>query len=133
MNALRLLPLLIVFGVLLLVTLRAYVLLQREMHRRRRAEQVLARQVELQDTMMEMIPYPLGARDLENRYLAINRAYEESTGLARARVLGRTGSAVMAWGPENSRRMDDLYRLTIVEGESQRVELTVEDALGETR
>ncbi|MEX3965515.1 transporter substrate-binding domain-containing protein [Paraburkholderia sp. EG286B] len=132
-NALRLLPLLIVFGVLLLVTLRAYVLLQREMHRRRRAEQVLARQVELQDTMMEMIPYPLGARDLENRYLAVNRAYEESTGLARARVLGRTGSAVMAWGPENSRRMDDLYRLTIVEGESQRVELTLESAPGEPR
>ncbi|WP_233879760.1 ATP-binding protein [Paraburkholderia flagellata] len=132
-NALRLLPLLIVFGVLLLVTLRAYVLLQREMHRRRRAEQVLARQVELQDTMMEMIPYPLGARDLENRYLAINRAYEESTGLARARVVGRTGSAVMAWGPENSRRMDDLYRLTIVEGESQRVELIFENALGEAR
>ncbi|MCP3709062.1 ATP-binding protein, partial [Paraburkholderia sp. CNPSo 3274] len=133
MNALRLLPLLIVFGVLLLVTLRAYVLLQREMHRRRRAEQVLARQVELQDTMMEMIPYPLCARDLEDRYLAINRAYEESTGLARARVLGRTGSAVMAWGPENSRRMDDLYRLTIVEGESQRVELIFENALGEAR
>ncbi|WP_052405782.1 ATP-binding protein [Paraburkholderia heleia] len=132
-NALRLLPLLIVFGVLLLVTLRAYVLLQREMHRRRRAEQVLARQVELQDTMMEMIPYPLCARDLENRYLAVNRAYEESTGLTRARVLGRPGSAVMAWGPENSRRMDDLYRLTIVEGESQRVELTFENALGESR
>ncbi|WP_321907737.1 ATP-binding protein [Paraburkholderia sp. J11-2] len=132
-NALRLLPLLIVFGVLLLVTLRAYVLLQREMHRRRRAEQVLARQVELQDTMMEMIPYPLGARDLENRYLAVNRAYEESTGLTRARVLGRAGSAVMAWGPENSRRMDDLYRLTIVEGESQRVELIFENTLGEAR
>ncbi len=132
-NALRLLPLLIVFGVLLLVTLRAYVLLQREMHRRRRAEQVLARQVELQDTMTEMIPYPLCARDLENRYLAINRAYEESTGLARARVLGRTGSAVMAWGPENSRRMDDLYRLTIVEGDSQPVELTFENADGEAR
>ncbi|WP_158756896.1 ATP-binding protein [Paraburkholderia acidiphila] len=132
-NALRLLPLLIVFGVLLLVTLRAYALLQREMHRRRRAEQVLARQVELQDTMMEMIPYPLGARDLENRYLAVNRAYEESTGLARARVLGRAGSAVMAWGPENSRRMDDLYWLTIVEGESQRVELIFENAIGEAR
>ncbi|WP_322031996.1 ATP-binding protein [Paraburkholderia sp. J76] len=132
-NALRLLPLLIVFGVLLLVTLRAYVLLQREMRRRRRAEQVLARQVELQDTMMEMIPYPLGARDLENRYLAINRAYEEATGRSRALVLGRTGSDVMAWGAENSRHMDELYRLTVVEGESQRVELTFENAAGEAR
>ncbi|RAR61864.1 PAS domain S-box-containing protein [Paraburkholderia unamae] len=132
-NALRLLPLLIVSAVLLLVTLRAYVLLQREMRRRRRAEQVLARQVELQDTMMEMIPYPLGARDLENHYLALNRAYEEATGLQRAAVLGRTGAAVNAWGPENSLRMDELYRLTIAEGESQRVELIFESAAGEAR
>ena len=132
-NALRLLPLLIVFGVLLLVTLRAYVLLQREMRRRRRAEQVLARQVELQDTIMEMIPYPLCARDLEDRYLALNRAYEEATGRQRAQVIGRTGAAVMAWGPENSRRMDELYRLTIAGGESQRVELIFENAAGDSR
>jgi PAS domain S-box-containing protein len=122
-NALRLLPLLIVFGVLLLVTMRAYVLLQREMRRRRRAEQVLARQVELQDTMMEMIPYPLGARDLDNRYLAVNHAWEEATGLQRAQVLGRSGLAVNAWGEENGSRMDALYLLTIEKGESQRVEM----------
>ncbi|MCG5074371.1 ATP-binding protein [Paraburkholderia tagetis] len=121
-NALRLLPLLIAFGVVLLITLRAYVLLQREMRRRRRAEQVLAKQVELQDTMTEMIPYPLGVRDLENRYLAVNRAYEEMTGVRRGEVLGRTGTAVAAWGAENSLRVDDLYRKTLEEGKGQRVE-----------
>ncbi|QBQ95898.1 ATP-binding protein [Paraburkholderia pallida] len=121
-NALRLLPLLIAFGVVLLITLRAYVLLQREMRRRRRAEQVLAKQVELQDTMTEMIPYPLGVRDLENRYLAINRAYEEMTGVRRSEVLGRTGAAVAAWGEENSQRVEDLYRKTVEEGKGQRVE-----------
>ncbi|MFD1559030.1 ATP-binding protein [Paraburkholderia silviterrae] len=121
-NALRLLPLLIAFGVVLLVTLRAYVLLQREMRRRRRAEQVLAKQVELQDTMTEMIPYPLGVRDLENRYLAVNRAYEEMTGVRRSEVLGRTGAAVAAWGAENSLRVEDLYRKTVEEGKGQRVE-----------
>lgn len=125
-NALRLLPLLIVFGVVLLVTLRAHALLQREMRRRRRAEQVLAKQVELQDTMMEMIPYPLGARDLDNRYLAVNRAYEEVTGLPRGEVLGRTGAAVAAWGAENSERVDDLYSKALETGESQRVELAFE-------
>ncbi|HTR05370.1 MAG TPA: transporter substrate-binding domain-containing protein [Paraburkholderia sp.] len=132
-NALRLLPLLIVSGVLLLVTMRAYMQLQREMQRRRRAEQVLARQVEQQDTMMEMIPYPLGVVDLDSRFVAINRAYEEATGLQRAQVLGQTGCAIMAWGLENSRRMDELYRLTIADGESQRVELTFENAGGEAR
>ncbi|WP_310634103.1 ATP-binding protein, partial [Paraburkholderia sp.] len=129
-NALRLLPLVIVFGVVLLVTLRAHALLQREMRRRRRAEQVLAKQVELQDTMMEMIPYPLGARDLDNRYLAVNRAYEEVTGLRRGEVLGRTGAAVAAWGLENSQCVDELYRKTLETGESQRVELGFEGAGG---
>jgi|GEM_PF-152373 len=122
-NALRLLPLVIAFGVVLLVTLRAYVLLQREMRRRRRAEQVLAKQVELQDTMTEMIPYPLGVRDLDNRYLAVNRAYEEMTGMRRNEVLGRTGAAVAAWGAKNSQRVDALYRATVEEGKGQRVEL----------
>ncbi|MFP6556980.1 transporter substrate-binding domain-containing protein [Paraburkholderia sp. B3] len=42
-NALRLLPFVIAFGVVLLVTLRAYVLLQREVRRRRRVEQTIAR------------------------------------------------------------------------------------------
>lgn len=121
-NALRLLPLVIAFGVVLLVTLRAYVLLQREMRRRRRAEHVLAKQVELQDTMTEMIPYPLGVRDLENRYLSVNRAYEEMTGVRRGEVLGRTGAAVAAWGAENSLRVDDLYRKTLEAGKGQRVE-----------
>lgn len=130
MNALRLLPFVIAFGVVLLVTLRAYVLLQREMRRRRRAEQVLARQVELQDTMTEMIPYPLGARDLENRYLAVNRAYEEMTGLLRGEVLGRTGADVAAWGKENSRRVDALYAKTVAGGESQRVELVFDEPGG---
>lgn len=132
-NALRLLPLLIVFGVLLVVMLRAYMLLQREMQRRRSAERVLARQVELQDTMMEMIPYPLGARDLDNRYLAVNRAFEETTGLPRAQVLGRSGAVVVAWGVENSRRMDELYRQTIAEASNQRVELMYEATDGELR
>ncbi|HKT97599.1 MAG TPA: transporter substrate-binding domain-containing protein [Paraburkholderia sp.] len=122
-NALRLLPLVIAFGVVLLVTLRAYVLLQREMRRRRRAEHVLAKQVELQDTMTEMIPYPLGVRDLDNRYLAVNRAYEEMTGMRRNEVLGRAGAAVAAWGTQNSLCVDDLYKKTVEEGKGQRVEL----------
>ncbi len=132
-NALRLLPIVIAFGVVLLVTLRAYVLLQREMRRRRRAEQILARQVELQDTMMEMIPYPLAARDLDNRYIAVNRAYEETTGLQRTAVIGRAGPSIEAWGVQNSRLVDELYRRTLSEGGSQRIELIFERPGGEPR
>jgi two-component system, NarL family, sensor histidine kinase EvgS len=132
-NALRLLPFVIVFGVVLLVTLRAYVLLQREMRGRRRAEHILARQVELQDTVMEMIPYPLGARDLEGRYIAVNRAYEEVTGLQRARVIGRGGLSVQAWGADNDRAVDELFQRAVRDGGSQRVELAFDGPDGDSR
>jgi two-component system, NarL family, sensor histidine kinase EvgS len=132
-NALRLLPFVIVFGVVLLVTLRAYALLQREMRRRQRAEHILARQVELQDTVMEMIPYPLGARDLEGRYIAVNRAYEEVTGLPRASVIGRNGTAVQAWGADNDGRVEGLFQRAVREGGSQRVELTFDGPGGDLR
>jgi two-component system, NarL family, sensor histidine kinase EvgS len=132
-NALRLLPFVIVFGVVLLVTLRAYALLQREMRGRRRAEHILARQVELQDTVMEMIPYPLGARDLEGRYIAVNRAYEEVTGLQRARVIGRGGLAVQAWGTDNDRAVDELFQRAVRDGGSQRVELAFDGPDGDSR
>ena len=132
-NALRLLPLLIVFGVVLLVTLRAYVLLQHEMRRRRHAERVLARQVELQSTMMETIPYPFAARDLQNRYLAVNRAFEEATGRARVDVLGRAAVSVAAWGEENSRRVDAMYGKTIGGDDTQCLELELDSPGGESR
>ena len=132
-NALRLLPFVIVFGVVLLVTLHAYVLLQREMRRRRRAEHILARQVELQDTVMETIPYPLGARDLEGRYIAVNRAYEEVTGLSRASVIGRDGTSVRAWGADNDRGIDELFQRAIREGGSQRAELVFDSPGGDSR
>ena len=132
-SALRLLPLLIVVGIVLLVTLRAYVLLQHEMRRRRRAERVLARQVELQSTMMEMIPYPLAARDLQNRYVAVNGAFEEATGLSRVDVLGRAAIGLAPWGDENSRRVDEMYWQAIAGHRVQRLELELDSRDGERR
>ena len=132
-NAQRLLPFVIVIGIVLFMTLRAYALLEREMHRRERAEQILARHVELQDTMMEMIPYPFGARDMEGRYIAVNRAYEEATGLHRAHVIGRGGQTVQAWGAENSRRVDELYERAIRDGGNQRIELLWDGPAGDAR
>ena len=74
-TAVRLLPLLIGIGVVLLVTLRAYLLLQREVRLRKQTERELALQLNFQETMMEMVPYPLVAKDLDGRYIAVNRAY----------------------------------------------------------
>jgi two-component system sensor histidine kinase EvgS len=132
-TAVRLLPLLIGIGVVLAVTLRAYLLLQREVRRRKQTKRQLAAQLNFQQTMMETVPYPLVAKDLEGRYIAINRAYEESSGLRREEVMGLTSKEVQAWGPLNSRRLENATRKMLETGERVQLELEFADANGEGR
>ncbi|WP_341315834.1 transporter substrate-binding domain-containing protein [Paraburkholderia sp. IMGN_8] len=132
-TAVRLLPLLIAIGVVLLVTLRAYLLLQREVRLRKQTERELALQLNFQETMMEMIPYPLVAKDLDGRYIAINRAYEEACGVCREAVIGRTASDVQAWGGTNSRVLEDMMRNMLTGSELAKVELQFEDRAGDSR
>ncbi|WP_429307446.1 ATP-binding protein [Paraburkholderia sp. GAS38] len=132
-TAVRLLPLLIGIGAVLAVTLRAYLLLQREVRRRKQTELELAAQLNFQQTMMETVPYPLVAKDLEGRYIAINRAYEESSGLRREQVMGLTSEQVQAWGPLNSRRLERATREMLETGERAQLELEFEDANGDGR
>ena len=85
-NALRLLPALIAIGVVLAVTLRAFILLQREMSRRIETEQRLATQLSFQHTMMEVVPYPLVAKDLRK---SLYRGESRVRGGARRAARGR--------------------------------------------
>jgi two-component system, NarL family, sensor histidine kinase EvgS len=132
-SAMRLLPFLIAIGAILIVTLRAYALLQREMRLRKRTERELATQLNFQQTMMEMVPYPLVAKDLDGRYIAVNRAYETSTGLAREAVIGRTSLDVQAWGAANSVSLDRITRRTLESGAWQQVELEFPGRAGDVR
>ncbi|WP_236720881.1 ATP-binding protein [Paraburkholderia phytofirmans] len=132
-TAVRLLPLLIVIGIVLLVTLRAYLLLQREVRLRKQTERELAQQLNFQETMMEMVPYPLVAKDLDGRYIAINRAYEEACGLRREAVIGRTAADVEAWGEANSRVLEELTRKMLIDGEPAQAELQFERGTGDLR
>ncbi|MGX7005442.1 ATP-binding protein [Caballeronia sp. KNU42] len=132
-TAMRLLPALIAIGVVLGVTLRAFVLLQREMAKRVETEQRLATQLSFQQTMMEVVPYPLVAKDRENRYIAVNRAFEKTLGLKREDIIGRTTLEVESWGPENSRRLHDLARMSITHGRREQVEIDFLDCDGAPR
>ena len=80
---------------------------------------------------MERVPYPLVAKDLDGRYIAVNRAYEESTGLSREAVIGRTSLDVQAWGALNSRKLDLVTRRTLESGQWQQVELEFPGSAGE--
>jgi PAS domain S-box-containing protein len=132
-SAVRLLPVLIAIGVILGVTLRAFVLLQREMARRVKTEQRLATQLSFQQTMMEVVPYPLIAKDLENRYIAVNRAFEKTLGIRREDVVGRTTIETQSWGSENSKRLHDLVGQSIANGQREQVEIAFRDRAGEPR
>ncbi|WP_083654646.1 ATP-binding protein [Burkholderia sp. SRS-W-2-2016] len=132
-SAVRLLPALIGIGVVLLVTLRAYLLLQREVRLRKRTERELALQLNFQETMMKTVPYPLIAKDLDGRYIAINEAYEKVSGLSREAVLGRTTTESGFWGEVNSRKLDDITREALAGANMAKVELQFEDAAGEQR
>ncbi|MGF6634752.1 two-component system sensor histidine kinase EvgS [Paraburkholderia sp. MM6662-R1] len=132
-TAVRLLPVLIGIGVVLLVTLRAYVLLQREVRLRKQTERELALQLNFQETMMKTVPYPLIAKGLDGRYIAINEAYEKACGLERKDVLGRTTTEVGTWGDANSRVLDDITGEILRGGGIAKVELQFEDGAGEAR
>ena len=132
-TAMRLLPVLIGIGVVLLVTLRAYLLLQREVRLRKQTERELALQLNFQETMMKTVPYPLIAKDLDGRYIAINEAYEKACGKRRDAVLGRTTAEVGTWGGENSRKLDDMTREILRGGRIAKVELQFKGEAGEMR
>ncbi|TKC89632.1 transporter substrate-binding domain-containing protein [Trinickia terrae] len=132
-TSLRLLPLLIGVAVALFVTLRAYVLLQREVRRREDTERQLESQLNFQQTMMEMVPYPLVAKDHENRYIAVNRAFELTLGVRREDVLGRTGAEARAWGRQHSETLDRLTAETLRMGALRSIELDFTNRAGDLR
>ena len=132
-TAMRLLPVLIGVGIVLLVTLRAYLLLQREVRLREKTERELALQLNFQESMMRTVPYALVAKDLDGRYIAVNRVYEEACGMSRASVLGRTTTDAKTWGEVNSRILDDMTRDVLKSGGIAEVELQFTSSAGDVR
>jgi two-component system, NarL family, sensor histidine kinase EvgS len=132
-SALRLLPALIGVAAVLIVTLRALALLQREMDRRVAIEHHLATQLSFQKEMMEVVPYPLIVKDMDNRYVTVNRAFEEALGVRRDQVLGLTSLEVEAWGEEHSQRLHRLTAATLNTGTRHEAEAQFLDGNGRPR
>ena len=132
-TGLHLLPVLIGAVAVLFVTLRAFVLLQKEVARRMETEQQLGTQLSFQQTMMEVVPYPLVAKDMQNRYIAVNRAFEEALGVRRADIIGQTALQASAWGAEHSRLLHDLTSTTLATGERQELEAEFRDGRSSSR
>ena len=132
-TALRLMPALIGIAAVLFVTLRAFIRLQQEMNRRVETEQRLGMQLSFQQTMMEVVPYPLVAKDMQNRYITVNRAFEEALGVRREDVIGRTSLEVTAWGDAHSRVLHELTSMTLATGKRHEVEAEFTDKQDQPR
>jgi PAS domain S-box-containing protein len=62
----------------------------RDVTERKRAERALGESQQLLEAVADNSPAVIYVKDLQGRYLMINRAYEENFGLTREAILGRT-------------------------------------------
>ncbi len=60
------------------------------------AESALQHQLDFVAFLLEISPLPVATFDRYGRYVSVNRAWEDFTGMLRSRVIGQTASAFMA-------------------------------------
>lgn len=89
------------------------------------AETRLAGQLDLQQAILETLPFPVFVKDSQGRYQAINRAYEEVFHCSREHLLGhtiRTTRHVRGIDPDEQHRHE---LALLAAGEQRRVETVV--------
>nr|WP_295382833.1 transporter substrate-binding domain-containing protein [Pseudoxanthomonas sp.] len=70
------------------IVVLAYARLHRLSRARVRAERALGAQLSFQRALLESVPYPIFVKDADDRYLAVNQAYETMFGCRRETLLG---------------------------------------------
>jgi PAS domain S-box-containing protein len=98
---------------------------------RRQARERLQEQLHFVQELFEAIPLPVYMKDVEGRYLRLNKAFEQLTGVPREDALGRTVFATMSPrdAAEQVRRDRDLLGF----GGTQNYEMHLQTPLGEVR
>lgn len=82
--------------------------LTEEIRRREKAENDLNEKLEQMKIMMDTIPNPIYFKDMDNRFMACNRAFTESTSITEAELIGRTPEDFESLGTsEKCRQADD--------------------------
>lgn len=118
---------------MLSVILTAYWRLRREIRQRLQAERKLADQLSFQEALMESLPYPLVAKDSDNRYLAINHAYESAFGVERDEIIGHTTPETRQYQGVWNERFHELGTQVLQSSSAYHAELRLPDALGHER
>ena len=99
--------------------------LRRENRQRRHAEATLAQQLSFQHALMEAVPFPLAAKNAQNRYVAVNAAFCNMFERPRETVLGRTPAELAVFSASNIELLNDVDRRAVECDESSREELSI--------
>jgi PAS domain S-box-containing protein len=98
---------------------------------REKARRELQRQLEFSQTVLQIVPGPLFVKDAQRRFLAVNRAWEEFTGLSAAQVIGRCSSDLQ---PEEEHQVNDAHDIALQHGRDKTsYELQLRRADGQLR
>jgi len=115
------------------IILTAYLRLRREIRQRHRAERELADQLSFAEALMETLPSPVVAKDGNNRYLAVNGAYEQAFHVSRGELIGRTTPETQQYQDDWNLRFHEIGAQVLVTGTPYHSELRLPDPDGGER
>ena len=108
--------------------------LQRQIVRRERAEAALSNQLAFQEVLLDTVPTALFFKDTQGRYIGCNRAFEETFGVTRAELIGKTVLEVFPDTPREVREAQHAEQLRMLEARgSQLTECQIRRADGARR
>jgi two-component system, NarL family, sensor histidine kinase EvgS len=86
----RSLPILLIVIAAIVALAFGYARLRTEVRQRKRTEADLTTQLKFRETLLDLVPFPLGVRDAEGRYIDVNAEAAAAIGLPRSEIIGLT-------------------------------------------
>jgi two-component system, NarL family, sensor histidine kinase EvgS len=88
----RSLPILLIAMAAIAALAFGYARLRTEVRQRKRTEADLTTQLKFRETLLDLVPFPIGVRDAQGRYIDVNAGAAAAIGLPRSEIIGLTVS-----------------------------------------
>lgn len=125
-------PLLLLSGIAVLAVGASYWRLRRQIRLRREAELKLGHQLAFKDALLDSLPYPVVAKDANQRYIEVNAAFEVLLGISKAEILGHTPAAIGKALPDSTiQAVDETCREAIATMTTHSAQLQLRNTQGE--
>jgi PAS domain S-box-containing protein len=110
-----LLPIAVAVGLIILFVVVWNRRLQRQIIRRLSAEAALSNQLAFQEALLDTVPSALFFKDTQGRYIGCNRAFEETFGVKRGDLIGKTLLELFLDTPREVREATHAEQLRMLE------------------